>query len=91
MNPRKSARSNAASKEKNLLQMANEMTKDTDDDEKAEMAYRLDEVARLIRQKLHCVRGGPVQSTPFENELATLMRRGKLVPERCWQCIKGKS
>jgi hypothetical protein len=62
-----------------------------DDSQKSALACKLEEMARFIRSNLHCVAGEPVQSTPFENELATLMRRGKLVSERCWQCVKGQN
>jgi hypothetical protein len=65
MNPRKSARSNAVPKENKMLQLANKMAKDCNDAEKAEMACKLEKMARLIRQNLHCVAGEPVQSIPL--------------------------
>jgi hypothetical protein len=65
MNPRKSARSNVVSKGDELIQDVKEETRDLDDSQNAELAARLEKMARLIRQNLHCVAGEPFQSIPL--------------------------
>jgi hypothetical protein len=90
MNPRKSARSNAVSEEEKLFHLTDEDTRDLDDSQKAELADTLEQMARLIRQNLHCMAGEPGQSTQFVKNQATPICQEEMWP-RCLKCVRGKN